>query len=510
MSMTVISLSSWPIDVDTMWVGDQLDPDVVAAVGRTVWPDLVGMDEVTVAPSSTHGGYVTQRYGTLTIAIDAFARAFAQGMTSLWPPPRVLKIDDLAYYMDAITAVRPFFASGEMIAYRNSMSAEQGVVYALYQTDTYTITTKDYLYAGTLKAVFTAAASALGLGVNTTYARPTSPAVYYRADGDIRIIDALDAIARFFTHRFYIGLDGSTPTLFLVDMFNDNGALTLEDDEWERVEYTNEPPVSQLTAAYTQPFTRRLLLALDAVDGGSTSTVIAEVDVRSGVADLPYTAMATNTLAGYPVGNILDNNTATFWVSGTGTIPGTDLYIVITGGKPISEYTITSRAASPYGAPGKWRLYGWHEVLFDYYPLGEVSSEGWGALESRTFVVPPCAWPIVQTGIYTFGTVYAVDPTCSNGYTTTINALNNIENIINESRDRVRLALPVRGDIKIGQKITIVDRITCNRIVPGWTSGGSGAITQYDSYFTAWMHVDRVTYDFLTHSMVLEGEGVLS
>ena len=506
MSMTVATISTWPDLIESFFVGDQLDRDVVAAMDRTIYPGLVRMDEVTVGAGTEHGGFVRPLFGTITIAPDTFARAHADGFESFWPPPRVVRVDPV-YYASPSAPISPMLTYGQLVGYRTGMSID-GVTYSLFMDDTYTETATGALYTGTLNEVFSAAAATLGVALNTVAARATSPPVYYKTTGEVRILDALDAIASFFQHRFYFGLNGSIVTLYLIDMYRDNGSLlSLTESQWEAVEYPAWLPRAKVTADYTQPSVSRVKIELMAVQGGGHGAVIAEGDVKEGAANLATIAYASASNPSYPVANVVDNNTATYWASGDYTVPGVELYLIASPERSIREYALTASSAYTASMPSRWLVYGWHAGILDYRYLGEAESTGWGALESRSYTIPPANWPAEYTTTYTFGEELRVSPTCARTYSQIMAELGHISELVGEGRDRIRLTMPINPDIRIGRRVSIRDYLTCSRTLPKLTGG---TVTQEEYRLQAWLRVDRMTYDFINQSMVVEGEGVIS
>jgi len=506
MSMTVAMLMSWPDMTDTIWVSDQIDETIVAAVGHDVFPGLVSVDEVTVAPPTPHGGYVRPQYGSITVSMEAFARAHAASLITLWPPPQVLYID-LKYWETASATIQPLAYYGQAIGYRTSMSAD-GATYGLYLDDSYAAVATDAVYDGTLNAVFAAAAATLGVSLVTTYARSPSPQVDYKAAGEVRILDALDAIASFFSHRFYFSSAG----LVLVDMFQDNGtALTLSSDEWESVEYPSTQPFSKLVADYTQAGVSKIRLGLQTVQDAGTSTVIAEAKLIVGDTAKATAVSVSAADPSYPGRNLVDGSTSTFWGSGSGTVPGVTMDLTTTPAElNIWSYRLTATNLYFADMPTKWRLYGWHLGLSDYAYIGEVETTSWSALEARTFAVPPAHWPVEKVTTLTFGDEYTLAATCANTYPRIIDALNNIQNLTNVARDRVRLAMPISAEVIPGRNVSVIDYLTSSLSLPTWPTPGSGAITMEQYKISAWLRVDSIAYDFIAQSMVVEGEGRLA
>jgi hypothetical protein len=99
----------------------------------------------------------------------------------------------------------------------------------------------------TLAAVFTWASTRLGVTLDATGDRPTSPTVGFWADSQSVLVDFLSEISAFYTHMFWI----KSGTAYLQDMFIANGTTAIDEFEFfSGTTYEYNPPVKSITAEY--------------------------------------------------------------------------------------------------------------------------------------------------------------------------------------------------------------------------------------------------------------------
>ena len=102
----------------------------------------------------------------------------------------------------------------------------------------------------TVAEIMTWAAGELGLAYDGTLARTPSPRVYKWADQQQLLIDFCSELCACNTHLFYI----SAGTLYLVDMYKDNGTRDLTEFQFfTKVEYIQRTPIKSLN--YAAPYT---------------------------------------------------------------------------------------------------------------------------------------------------------------------------------------------------------------------------------------------------------------
>jgi len=90
----------------------------------------------------------------------------------------------------------------------------------------------------------------LGLAYDNSVGRVVSPPINYWAAGQDKIISFLSDICLFFTHLNYI----RNNTLYLVDMFQDNGTRTITEFEFFPAEYDYEVPIRIIKSAWENRF----------------------------------------------------------------------------------------------------------------------------------------------------------------------------------------------------------------------------------------------------------------
>ena len=88
----------------------------------------------------------------------------------------------------------------------------------------------------------------LNQNFDSTNAESPSPGINWYATSQGMLIDFVSEICAFAGHLTYI----KDQTLYLVDMDEDNGSRTLTGSDFFPVQYTYDPPVSVLTAKWTQ------------------------------------------------------------------------------------------------------------------------------------------------------------------------------------------------------------------------------------------------------------------
>ncbi len=96
------------------------------------------------------------------------------------------------------------------------------------------------------KDVFTACAVTLGLSLDTSLARSSNTEINHTVSSEKEITDLLSDISAFYTHSYYI--DADTDTLYLQDMFQDNGTTTITEFDYFPSNYEFNTPVSVITS----------------------------------------------------------------------------------------------------------------------------------------------------------------------------------------------------------------------------------------------------------------------
>lgn len=456
---------------------------------------LVALDDLRFATPTLHGGRVQWEYGTFTIDLSVLQQVHAAGASTSnwWPPPRSFE-EVSVYWVDSAGTISPF--PGVFTAWL-SEAGRYGATYTLWKKDASDDTITDAFYADSLVNVFSSACTAMGLTLNSTYARRPSPTVYWTASGENKVLDNMDAMARFFGHRFWT----SAGTLYLVDcLANFSTNLTLQYYELAELIIFWPKPVSKYVADYSPMAIPRVLLTFQEDDNAVGQICIAEVKIakESGSA-----LLAPTTVDVYPDsgdGNLIDDgNTSTYWFSGASTVPGAAVNIAYSSG--IGEYAIQARAATPTYAPKRWTVKGWCMDRANYFLMGEVTSSGWGSLEIRRFPVDRSVnWPVELQNPYDSGNPFAdpyvagdpyqVAPVCARWYTHIRSALTIVQNI--RERPTIRITLPIRPVLP-GQYI-FIDNVPL-------TSGG---------LVDCGLRVDSVSFNALDGTVTVEGQGGVS
>ena len=470
--------------------------DRIPAAGSPVpvIPAVLSLGEFRFAQSSPHGGWIRGEYGSITLLPEVFSHIGRHRDPAMWPPPQRLEQILIGWYPDDGSAY--WAIPGAFIGWLESWDAS-GITYQLREADDYGATVTDKHYRGlTLAGVFSAAATTLGLTLNTTWARSPSPAVDWVATGTNRILDNLDTLARFFTHAFFI----DSATLYLIDTLADAVAADIFETRGSSAtaesliaaEYFQPEPVRRFIAPFNPRTIRRVRLEIleTQVDGtqAGVSGMRVSRSVGGALGVAPISASATNPA--YPVSNLGDNNATTAWVSPAASVPGVTLTAVVTGSS-IKEYELTAWTATD-PMPTRWNLIAYNEWTGVYEYISTVESDDWSATEARRFSVPdPINWQVVREKTYYpslhLGEEMTISPTGHYEHSIITTALVNIDTDV--SRKRCRYAMPIR------------------KILPRQNVGLKDATSVEGRTIMSWIRVDTITYDFVAGQMVVEGGG---
>lgn len=438
---------------------------------------VVSLASLRIATSKPYGGYAAPTFGDIELLPDLF--------DGHWPPPVTCAIK----IMIGDTGEAGAFTVFEGTAYLQNINRD-GISYQLHGNN-YTNEVTDYLYSGTLNAVFTTACSTLGLTLNTAYARATSPTVYWQTSGTTKLIDNLSAIAESFSHRFYI----QAGTLYLVDTLLDNGTtLALTEFDVFPSSYTRPSPLKEVTAQYKGTPLYVGIFISETSGGGVASAAEFKFYDEAGEDMSSVGADATSYTAGHQPGYAIDGNLSTRWASAAVPTPTAPQAL---WGQPAklglaASYSIVAGLTDYLvQAPKAWVVKGFDSAA-NYW--SEISTEkqttAWGSNEERKFNIGDLIYTVRVAGSYPFGDSEEISSIASNVYATIVTCLTDIKTTL--ERPRVEIAIPLTASLpKIGQKITLVD----------------------ESLFqstTIWARVSAMVFDFDNDQCVIEGEGALT
>jgi len=182
-------------------------------------PKITRFDPPRYDIAHDYGGYVSPRFGSISLFPDLF--------DGDWPPPVSCAIT-IKYTATNEAAAETLFSG---IAHLSQLDLGQAK-YDLYGPSYTTMTADATAFNDTLTNVIATLCGGahLNLTLNSAAARAPSPNVNFTVSGDQLDIDLVSAIAAFYTHLVYI----SGSTLYLVDMFGDNGTQTITEFDYLR------------------------------------------------------------------------------------------------------------------------------------------------------------------------------------------------------------------------------------------------------------------------------------
>lgn len=188
--------------------------------------EVASMDSVKYSIKYPGGGYVEPTFGSISLLPSLF-----EGLTD-YPVSCPVKISHTGdNEANAVLIL-------EGTAHLKDIERDH-IKYDIYATE-YKDKVTDASYSGTLESVFSTACTTLGLTLDSTYARTTSPNVSYIAKGEKVLVDNLSDMARFFSHLFYI--EGTT--LYLIDMLLETQTVNISEFDIYPSGYTYGKPVS--------------------------------------------------------------------------------------------------------------------------------------------------------------------------------------------------------------------------------------------------------------------------
>ena len=441
-------------------------------------PRVASLGQLRVATREVYGGFAEPAFGQIDLLPTVF--------TDSWPPPAQLGV----VISVGATGESDAYIVFQGAAYLNEI-ARDSVKYDLHGPE-YSEKVTDYVYSGTLLYQFQVACPVLGLTLDSTYARAVSPDVDWQADGERLIVDNLNDLAKFFSHRFYI----LGTTLYLIDCLRSNGtALTLTEFDIFPSSYTSPTPLKKVTAKHTPDITQ-YRISNTVTQVASSFLGFAEIELRSIVDGVDQTsviggtATAYNSHASYPPANAVDDNAATYFRSSTISLSYMYWQFAFSSvPDPIVEYQITGHSTPGY-SPVSWDVLGYDIETASWREIKKEKTESdWTAGEVRKFALPVPSWDVVVYGQHPAGEEVAISPVCHTARADIDAALMNIKNIL--EMPRVRLIMPIEAIPSIGREIALIDE---SLYLP--------------TQITA--KVQARIWDFDQMQCVVEGEGELS
>jgi len=180
----------------------------------------------SVSLSHDYGGFLSASYGGITLNAELF--------TDDWPPPKFIYCGIKAGASETLT----HSLWGTYYALDNF--DRESVKYVSCGTG-FTDTDDSSTFNDTLVNVFSTFCTTLGLTLDSSKARSSSPDVVYTNSTERLVIDMMAECAAGFTHWFYI----SGTTLYLLDMLDSSAATqSLDEFDFEPVSYTGPNAIS--------------------------------------------------------------------------------------------------------------------------------------------------------------------------------------------------------------------------------------------------------------------------
>ena len=200
-------------------------------------PHIASFGQFKFAMDSLYGGYVRPQYGRMELLPSAFLDD--------WPPPKSFAITvhwaDHAGDLDYITLL-----DGTAVC---TDDRADGIVYQLYERE-FTGRFTDHVYDGAIAGqagLFVGNVPSIDPNLGASYALgddTNAPLISYTDTGDQLVLDSLSKACATGTHMFYRDvMDGNGLSMVLVDMFTDNGTMTIDEFDFFSTEIRYNAPV---------------------------------------------------------------------------------------------------------------------------------------------------------------------------------------------------------------------------------------------------------------------------
>lgn len=179
-----------------------------------------------------YGGYAKPTFSDLELSPELF---------DVWPPTdatiKVMWSEDTE-----ANAITIFDGTAYPVGY-----TQEYITYAISQPEFDYTVAEGTSYSNTLVNVVSSLCTSLGLTLDSTNARSTSPGVIYTTTSEVQAIDLLSDMCAYFTHGFYV--DGST--LYLYDMLGTYTATELTEFDVLPCEYEMDDRISLVSSDLT-------------------------------------------------------------------------------------------------------------------------------------------------------------------------------------------------------------------------------------------------------------------
>lgn len=196
---------------------------------------ITDFNSLKIALPTRHGGIARPEFSDITLSPDLI-----EEIGSI-PESAAVVIKETE--TDEAAAVTIFEGSARLGDYDR-----HGFGYILHRPEIPETISEGTAYNDTLVNVATSLCTTMGLSIDTTAARSTSPAVLHTTDADILAFDLLSDMLAFFSH----GAEIIGTTLYVYDMLGTYTATELTEFDFEAASYRKDSPYSLYSASETE------------------------------------------------------------------------------------------------------------------------------------------------------------------------------------------------------------------------------------------------------------------
>ncbi len=194
---------------------------------------VLSCSDVTWKPAKSYGGFAKLSFGSFSLDPELFADD--------WFPPVSCPFEILLTETTEEDAVPVLEGTAYLVA-----ADDESIEYEFRGADSEVLCPDDHAFNDTLEDIITWACgeSYLDLAVDVSAGRAISPAIIYTSGSKENLFDLLSKMCMFYCHFFFV----RNNTLYLVDLLQDNGSMSLNEHKFFKPTYTWNVPFSRVTA----------------------------------------------------------------------------------------------------------------------------------------------------------------------------------------------------------------------------------------------------------------------
>jgi len=235
---------------------------------------IVSFDSPQFSMEKKYGGFVKPVFGNISLFQDLFGND--------WTPPTACQIAIRYNDNDAVTeeSATTLFTGTAHLKKMDRTAIQYGLYTEVIGAGS-TMPANTTYFDTPLKTVFSDAAVTLGLNLDTTLARSSNTEVDFMVTNEQELLSFLSDLSASISHLYYI----YQGTLYLVDMFQDNGTTTITEFDYHPSIMEMEPSIiaaqtkqtGLLHSGLTYPYAKKTVVSLFVDEPPSVSLAVNHI-----------------------------------------------------------------------------------------------------------------------------------------------------------------------------------------------------------------------------------------